>query len=221
MKDIGFRKLRSEPCVYVFEREGDWIIVPSYVDDIHILGKHAESIAKIKQELGQHFKFRDLGPTKWFLGIHITRDRLNRTLSFSQRQYCKDMLKEFNMLEANPVSTPMTPGTHLSAAPSPLPAEDTKYMKDKPYLWAVGKLNYLALATRPDILGLPSYRHELLDPLLSQNTLQESQQPGKWPSFDTYLRILATKWNSLNPYAWTTNLPLLFQRIQSTKGQMH
>jgi hypothetical protein len=125
--------------------------VPSYVDDIHILGKHAEFIAKVKQELGQHFKFRDLGPTKWFLGIHITRDRLNHTLSLSQCQYCEDMLKEFNMLEANPVSTPMTPGTHLSAVPSPLPAEDTEYMKDKPYLRAVGKLNYLALATRPDI----------------------------------------------------------------------
>jgi hypothetical protein len=40
MKEIGFRKVRSEPCVYVWEDStGGKVVVPTYVDDCHIIGK--------------------------------------------------------------------------------------------------------------------------------------------------------------------------------------
>lgn len=55
------------------------------------------------------------------------------------------------MLEATPIGTPMVPCQHLDVAPSPMSDEDAEYMQDKPYLHAVGKLNYLAFGTRPDI----------------------------------------------------------------------
>ncbi len=105
----------------------------------------------MKEELGQHFKLRDLGPTKWFLGIHIIRDRSKRTLSLSQHQYCVDMLEEFGMADCRPVLTPMAPGTHLNASMFPQTPADIEEMKEKPYMRAVDKLNWLALATRPDI----------------------------------------------------------------------
>ena len=151
MQDMGFKKVRSEPCVYVFLRGDDRVIVPSYVDDLHIASKSKESIQHVKDELGKRFKLRDLGPSKWFLGIHITRDRSKHTLSLSQRQYCLDMLAEFDMPECKPVSTPMVPGKRLSKEMCPQTAEDKEYMKDKPYMRAVGKLLWLALATRPDL----------------------------------------------------------------------
>jgi hypothetical protein len=151
MMKIGFKKVRSEPCVYVFERNGVRVVVPSYVDDLHILSKSKDNIDHVKKELANYFQLRDLGPTKWFLGIHITRDRPNRTLSLSQHQYCEDMLKEFNFWECTPVATPMVPGLKLTTDMAPQTPEETEYMKDKPYLRAVGKLNYLALGTRPDI----------------------------------------------------------------------
>ena len=55
------------------------------------------------------------------------------------------------MWNVNPVSTPMVPGLHLIPAPSPQSLEDAEYMKDKAYMRAIGKLNYLALGTQPDI----------------------------------------------------------------------
>jgi hypothetical protein len=151
MKSIGFTKVRSEPCVYVFDRDGDKVIVPSYVDDLHIAAKSKQSVERVKEELRKHFKLRDLGPTKWFLGIHIIRDRAKRTLSLSQHQYCEDMLKEFDMLDSRPVATPMAPGIHLTEEMCPTTAEDFEFMKGVNYMRAVGKLNWLALATRPDI----------------------------------------------------------------------
>ena len=83
MKQLEFIKVHSEPCVHVFDRQGDKVIVPTYVDDLHITTKTTEAIQQVKEELGKHFKLRDLGPTKWFLGIHIIRDRSKRTHSLS------------------------------------------------------------------------------------------------------------------------------------------
>ena len=80
----------------------------------------------------------DLGPSKWFLGIHITRDRAKRTLSLSQRQYCIDMLTEFDMLDARPVPTPMV--KRLTKEDCPKTPEDVEFMKDKLYMRAVGML---------------------------------------------------------------------------------
>jgi hypothetical protein len=151
MKQLGFKKVRSEPCVYVYERQNDRVIVPSYVDDLHIASKSTASQQRVKDDLSKHFKLRDLGPSKWFLGIHITRDRPNKTLRLSQRQYCIDMLEEFGMDECKPVATPMTAGVRLSRDMCPQSPTDVEFMKDKPYMRAVGKLIWLALATRPDL----------------------------------------------------------------------
>jgi Reverse transcriptase (RNA-dependent DNA polymerase) len=54
-------------------------LYPSYVDDLHIASK--EAIQHVKDDLSKRFKLRDLGQSKWFLGIHITRDRAKRTLT--------------------------------------------------------------------------------------------------------------------------------------------
>ena len=55
------------------------------------------------------------------------------------------------MADCRPVSIPMSPGTHLNASMSPQTPADVEEMKDKPYMRVVGKLNWPALATRPDI----------------------------------------------------------------------
>src|ERR1700742_2845921 len=50
MQDLGFKKVRSEPCVYVFLCGDDQVIVPSYVDDLHIASKSKEAIQHVKDE---------------------------------------------------------------------------------------------------------------------------------------------------------------------------
>jgi len=79
MKQIGFRKVHSEPCVYLWEDStGGKVVVPTYVDDCHIISKTKESIQHIKTELQRHFKLCDLGPTSWFLIVDIKRNRSTR-----------------------------------------------------------------------------------------------------------------------------------------------
>ena len=117
MKDIGFKKVRSEPCVYVWEdNTGGKVVVLTYVDGCHIIGKTKDSIQHInKAELQKRFKLRDLGPTSWFLGIDIQPNRSAHLITLSHRQYIVDMLKDFGMEDCSPVKTPMVPGLRLKS----------------------------------------------------------------------------------------------------------
>jgi hypothetical protein len=45
----------------------------------------------------------------------------------------------------------MDPSCKLSTAQVPSTPKDVEYMKDKPYIHAVGSLMYLAISTHPDI----------------------------------------------------------------------
>ena len=67
----------------------------------------------------------------------------------TQEQYTKDVLKRFQMDEANPVSTPSEPGSHLRAEDSPpLSERDANVVRD--YQACVGSLMYLSVYTRGD-----------------------------------------------------------------------
>ncbi|XP_006459167.1 hypothetical protein AGABI2DRAFT_116122 [Agaricus bisporus var. bisporus H97] len=67
----------------------------------------------------------------------------------------KELLERFNMDDANPLSTPLAPGSELSDIVPSL--EEQAEMKSVPYLNAVGALQYLATMTCPDIAYAVSY----------------------------------------------------------------
>ena len=83
------------------------IIMPIFIDDITIASSSAAESDRIVQELSEHFKLRDLGPISFLLGIQITRDRSNRRIMLSQRQYILDMLERYEFSQCSPVQTPM------------------------------------------------------------------------------------------------------------------
>jgi hypothetical protein len=149
--ELGFARFRSDSSVFIWEKDGVKVIVPVFVDDITLASKSKEKIAEIKGLLAQHFKLRDLGPTSFLLGVQIDRERSTRTLHLSQRQYTLDLLDRFGFADCTPVSTPLDPGSRLDMSQCPQTPEDDEFMRDKPYVSAVGALMYLAIATRPDI----------------------------------------------------------------------
>ena len=68
-----------------------------YVDDIIIATKSKAVSTDIKSKLLTAFDGRDLGPVTSFLGISITRNRVNRSLSMGQQHYTKELLANFKM----------------------------------------------------------------------------------------------------------------------------
>ena len=148
---LGFKKIKSDASVWVYDREGVRIILPVFVDDMTLVSKSKEKIADLKEELKKHFKLCDLGPTEFLLGVKVERDRHNHTLHLSQQQYVLDILKRYNFDSCTPVQTPLNPGTSLSHEQCPKTPEEVDSMRTVPYSHAVGSLMYLAISTRPDI----------------------------------------------------------------------
>ncbi len=148
---IGFTRIKSDPSVYILIKDGVRVIIPVFIDDITLASNSKSKIQSVINDLAKHFKLRDLGPTKYLLGVEIIRDRANRCIQLSQRQYILNILERFGMATCDPVKTPMNTGVRLSSSMSPTTPEEQQTMFKIPYISAVGALMYLAVCTRPDI----------------------------------------------------------------------
>ena len=166
----NFNKSAYDSCVY-FKRikEGSYLYLLIYVDDMLIIGKEIKDINDLKIALNSEFEMKDLGPAKRILGIDIYRDRKRGILSLSQADYIQKVLKTFGMLESKQVSTPIPSHYKLKSVKGSISNTELEYMKKVPYCNAVGSLMYAMIATRPDIaygvglvsrfMSLPSKEH--------------------------------------------------------------
>jgi transposase InsO family protein len=151
---IGFTRIKADAAIYVYSKGNVRIIVPIFIDDITFAGNSKAEIDSCIQELSNHFKLRDLGDTKFLLGIEISRDRSKHSISLSQKQYILNILERFGHSNCATVQTPMNSGLVLTKEDS---AKTEKEKAEIPYLEAVGALQYLSLHTRPDIAYAVGY----------------------------------------------------------------
>ncbi|MED6183697.1 hypothetical protein PIB30_117439 [Stylosanthes scabra] len=117
-------------------------VVSVYVDDIVITGNSVSEIAAIKRTLDDHFKIKDLGILKYFLGIEVAHSA--QGISLSQHKYYMDLLSDSGLLGAKSTTSPMDSGTKLSQDSGPLLSDPTIYRH------LIGRLIYLT-TTHPDI----------------------------------------------------------------------
>jgi hypothetical protein len=148
---MGFKRVQSDHGLYIYLRDDLRIPMPVFVDDITLACKDGAKINSVVQELSQHFKLRDLGPTTQLLGLEIHRDRPNHHLSICQSQFITNLLQEHGLSDSKPVSTPLNPGLRLSTSMCPQNDAEALEMRQYPYISVVGSLMYLAVTTRPDI----------------------------------------------------------------------
>jgi len=154
--DIGLQRSSRDHCVYFDVNKHKMIIVAAYVDDLLIFANDTEEKKKLKQELIKRFKIKDFGPVKSCLGIRITRDRKKSKLTLDKQKYTEEILSKFNMLDCNPVYTPLEHKLNLLNEAKETKHEDSTSSKI-PYQEAVGSLMYLNQCTRPDITYAISY----------------------------------------------------------------
>ncbi|MBW0504170.1 hypothetical protein O181_043885 [Austropuccinia psidii MF-1] len=140
---VSFSTCVLDPCV--FHRLGEhpiWLYV--HVDDITIFGSNTEVF---KEEIGKEFEIKDIGPANLMLGvkIHHTEDGI----SLDKQHFTKALLEQYGMNACKTVVTPLTPNKHLGPAKT---EEVSSFMKlQTNYRSAIGSINYLSTATRPDL----------------------------------------------------------------------
>jgi hypothetical protein len=153
MLSLGFQRLINEWCVYRRSTATGTTIFAVHVDDILTISSTAAENETFKSQLRNHWDISDLGAAKFALGIAIARDRPQRTIHLSQTALIDRVIEQFGQSDAHPVSTPMILGLQIRRPDPDEPVTPTisSWMDRTPYRSLVGTLNYLAVATRPDI----------------------------------------------------------------------
>jgi hypothetical protein len=141
-----FKQSKNDFSLFIKNKNGIFISLLVYVDDIVITENNIQAINEVKSFMSSKFLIKDLGKLKYFLGIEVPES--NGSLYLNQRKYCLEVLVEFGLLACKPCNTPIktkdnTSKLDLSSANLPL-SSNNNYQK------LVGKLIYLT-HTRPDI----------------------------------------------------------------------
>ena len=146
----GFMNNEICPCIFIRARKAGFAIIAVYVDDLNIIGS-PDQLAEISVSLTKTFEMKDLGKTKFCLGLQV--DHLRDGILLHQSTYTTNLLKGFLMDKCHPLTTPMVVRSldvHKDLF-RPLEEGEEVLGPEFPYLSAIGALLNLANCTRPDI----------------------------------------------------------------------
>ena len=104
--EIGFKRLKSDPCVYIYSEGGAIYVLTLYVDIVLLLDKDRKVLERIKRKLMGRFSMADVGDVSLVFGMEVTRDRTKGTVTITQENYVKSLLERYGMENSNPAHTP-------------------------------------------------------------------------------------------------------------------
>ncbi|CAI7818172.1 unnamed protein product [Closterium sp. NIES-54] len=144
---LGFAPSTGDPSLFL-RRDATlppfYVLV--YVDDLVFATADTEALAHVKSELQKRHTCTDLGELTSYLGLRITRDKAQRTITLTQSHMVQQVLQCFGFTYSSPQSTPLPTGHSLSAPPS-----EESVKPSGPYPELVGCLMYLMTCTQPDL----------------------------------------------------------------------
>ena len=142
LSGFGLQQSASDHSYFFKNDASGYFGMVVYVDDIMIATSDKKKIDEFKSFLSEHFKFKDLGVPKYFLGLEIARG--DEGILVSQRKYAMDLLRDAGLLGCKPSSTPMDSTKQLGQEADKLMTDPSKYRR------LIGRLLYLCI-TRPDV----------------------------------------------------------------------
>ncbi|CAI7732648.1 unnamed protein product [Closterium sp. NIES-54] len=177
---LGFAPSTADPSLFL---RTDTTLPPYYVlvyvDDFVFATANTKALAHVKSELQKRHTCTDLGELTSYLGLWITRDREQCTITLTQSHMVQQVLQRFGFTYSSPQSTPLPTGHSLSAPPS-----DESVEPSCPYPELVGCLMYLMTCTRPDLAYPLS--------ILARYVAPGRHQPQHWGATKRVLRYLCS-----------------------------
>ncbi|CAI7731932.1 unnamed protein product [Closterium sp. NIES-54] len=144
---LGFAPSTADPSLFL---RTDTSLPPFYilvyVDDLVFATADTAGLAHVKSELQKRHTCTDLGELRSYLGLQITRDRAQCTITLTQSHMVQQVLQRFDFTYSSPQATPLSTRHSLSALPS-----DESVELSGSYPELVGCLMYLMTCTRPDL----------------------------------------------------------------------
>ena len=100
----GYSNNDDCPCIFIKRSSTGFCIISVYVDDLNIIG-NTQDIDEARRHLKAEFEMKDLGKTRFCLGLQI--EHLHSGILVHQSAYVQKLLEKFNMDKAHPNKTPM------------------------------------------------------------------------------------------------------------------
>ena len=110
IKRFGFHGNVEDNCVYAKFKNGKYIFLIFYVDDIFLASNGVSLLQEAKKFLSSNFDMKDLGDASYVLGIEIHRDTKNGVLGLLQKAYLEKVLKKYNMHASKATRAPIVMG---------------------------------------------------------------------------------------------------------------
>jgi hypothetical protein len=107
IRKFGFKENEEDNCIYAKFKNGKFIFLVLYMDDIVLASSDVHLLLETKDFLSSHFDMKNLGEASYVLRIEIHQDRRKGVLGLSQKSYTKKILKKFNMHKCNPMPAPI------------------------------------------------------------------------------------------------------------------
>jgi hypothetical protein len=141
---VGMIKMKCDPCIFILLNNKNHItlFVAIYVDDCIICYESENDLKLLLKKLNQKFKCGLRNLKDGFLNICIKNS--DCSIEMTQPKFIDQLLKEFNMQEANGAQSPSAGNLIFSK-------REDEAKCPGPYESIVGSLNYLSETTRPDI----------------------------------------------------------------------
>lgn len=145
LKKLGFRQSDADPCLFIFEKGINKLLIALYVDDGIVAATDKDELTAFAEKLKSEFKVVRLvtKPATYFLDMEINQQS-DGSIKISQAACTRKVLDQFGMTECRPCVTPIISSEKAEA-------DDDKKPVTFPYRSAVGALMYLMTGTRPDI----------------------------------------------------------------------
>ncbi|CAI7819597.1 unnamed protein product, partial [Closterium sp. NIES-54] len=144
---LGFAPSTADPSLFLrIDTSLPPFYILVYVEDLVFATADTAGLAHVKSELQKRHTCTDLGEQRSYLGLQITRDRAQRTITLTQSHMVQQVLQRFGFTYSSPQATPLPTHHSLSALPS-----DESVESSGPYPELVGCLMYLMTCTRPDL----------------------------------------------------------------------
>jgi len=113
IKKFGFKENDVDNCIYTKIKDGKFIILMLYVDDILLASGDKRMLHETKGFLSSNFDMKNLGEASYVLDIEIHRYRTKGVLGLSQKTYIETLLKRFNMDKSKATSVPLAKAISL------------------------------------------------------------------------------------------------------------
>jgi hypothetical protein len=146
----GYSNNDDCPCVFSHKSSTGFCIISVYVNDLNIIDTELD-INEARSHLKTEFEMKDLGKTKFYLGLQL--EHLPMDILVYQSAYVQKILEKFNIDKAYPSKTLMVVRALEKDTDLFRPHQEGGEVlgSEYSYLSVIGALMYLANNTRLDI----------------------------------------------------------------------